>query len=375
MAINNWRGLQYDSQWRVIYNPANDSWMVWGSAPQSLPFSSWDEAVATVTNIVEWTQQAPYSQPFSTADSLKLQMEGYQNMWDNTLADAYKNLWNWVNSYSNVANQIWDFYWALANDVIGRENQLGQAKANLANQLNQDLLNQRGYVMDMFGPNWTLTNEINQYYTDMWNYLATEAGREAANIAAQWVHSWASLWAIRAQQNEAYNNAYGRYLQAKEQEINAKQQIASNLINYMSTLRKEYWDTTNQYIIWQYQRANDLLNSINTDLNSQYSQLAAAQLNAGSWWGSGWTSWLTVRDILKRQWLSDEQIQAIESSMGWDSSEWGNTTVVQWENQPKEQLEKPTGNWYNEVTPGDAWDYVGLWMLGPLYPFVRNVIR
>ena len=139
---------------------------------------------------------------------------------------------------------------------------------------------------------------MNSYYDDLWNYLATDAWRQAANIAAQWMHSWASLWAIRAQQNEAYNESFGRYVQAKEQEINAKQQIASNLINYMSALRQEYWDTTNQYIISQYQRANDMLNSLSQNIASSNMELANAKLSASLSRGSGSSKWNSVYDYM-----------------------------------------------------------------------------
>jgi hypothetical protein len=215
------------------------------------------------------------------------------------LWDAYNALWSWSDAFSNTANQLNQFYNQLAADVSQREQGLASAKYDLANQLTNDLLSQRQYVMDTFGPQGTLTQEINKYYDDLGNYLATDAWRQAANIAAQGVHSWASLWAIRAQQNEAYNESFGRYVQAKEQEINAKQQIASNLINYMSTLRQEYWDTTNQYIISQYQRANDMLNSLSQNIASSNMELANAKLSASLSRGSGSSSqWNSTYDYM-----------------------------------------------------------------------------
>lgn len=226
------------------------------------------------------------NQTFTPAETYKLQADGYYNQGNTALWDAYNALWKWSNAYSNIANDINNFYSQLWRDYAAREGQLAEAKYNLANQLTNDLLSQRQYVTDMFWPNGQLTREVNAYYDDLWNYLATDAWRQAAEIAAQWLHSWASLWAIRAQQNEAYNQSFWRYVQAKEQEINAKQQIASNLINYMSALRQEYWDTTNQYIIQQYQRANDLLNSLSQSIASNNIQLAQARLASGWSWSS-----------------------------------------------------------------------------------------
>lgn len=228
---------------------------------------------------------------FSPAETYKFQSDWYYNQWNTALGDAYKALWTWSDAYSKMANQMNDFYNIYANDIAKREMALAGVKSDLADKLYWDMSQQRQYVLDTFWPNWTLTNEINKYYDDLGNYLATDAWHQAAKIAAQWMHTWASLWAIRAQQSEAYNQSFARYVQAKEQEINAKQQIASNLINYMSTLRQEYWDTTNTYIISQYQRANDLLNSISASIAQSNIELAWTKLsNSLSKWSSSSSS-------------------------------------------------------------------------------------
>jgi len=41
----------------------------------------------------------------------------------------------------------------------------------------------------------------------------------------------------------------------------------------MTQLRAEYGNTTNQYILAQYKRANDLLNTLTTDLAKQYTTI------------------------------------------------------------------------------------------------------
>lgn len=271
-----------------LYTPVNSYW-----GYRAIP--------ETGTNIWE-------TPVFSPAETYKLRADWYYNLGDKNLWDAYSALWRDSNAYSNTASQINDFYWALANDIIARESGLAWVKSELADKLINDMANNRQYVMDMFWPNWTLTNEINKYYDDLWNYLATDAGRQAATIAAQWMHSWASLWAIRAQQNQAYNESFGRYIQAKEQEINAKQQIAANLINYMSTLRKEYWDTTNQYIISQYQRANDLLESVSKSIADNNAQLASLRLTNSTKGSSS---------------SEDAMVELLERALGWGTTPEG----------------------------------------------------
>lgn len=265
-------------------------------------------APVTINNREGYTSTPSYE--FTPAETYKLQSDGYYNLWDNVLWDAYSALWKDSNAYSDTANQINDFYWYLGSDIANREAILAWVKANLANKLYDDMAQNKQYVLDTFWPNWTLTQEINRYYDDLWNYLATDAGRQAATIAAQWIHSGASLWAIRAQQNAAYNESFARYIQAKEQEINAKQQIAANLINYMSSLRQEYWDTTNTYIIGQYQRANDLLNSLSKSIADNNAQLASLKLTNSLKWSSD-NSTTALLDSLIRWDISMEKIQEL----------------------------------------------------------------
>lgn len=289
MAINTWRYV-------VTWGYRNPD----GTIVEETQWVPW-ETIETADNLPHFHT---WNVTFSPAETLKLSADWYYNQWDTILWDAYSALWNWSNVYSDTANKINSFYDLLANDVTNRESRLGAAKYDLANKLNQDLLSQKDYIYNTFWPNGTLTNEINTYYDDLWNYLATDAGRQAAKIAAQWIHSWASLWAIRAQQNEAYNESFARYVQAKEQEINAKQQIAANLINYMSTLRKEYWDTTNQYIIQQYQRANDLLNTISQSIANSNIEIASAKLGKLTGWNGSNSSWVIVPASLINKYYS-----------------------------------------------------------------------
>ena len=300
--------------WVVKYNPANWNW--W-----------YDNYIGRGAN----NNTQTYT-PFSVADALKQRADGYQAQGLEWLANSYRTLNKENNIYNNTANKIADYYTALANDINSRENALAQRKESLANQLSQDIANQRQYVMDYFGPNWIFTNEINKYYDENGNYLASEAGRQMAMANAEWIQSGASLWAQRAARNEAYNNAFQNYLKVKEQEINAKMNIQTQLINYMKALREEYWDTQNTYIISQYQRANDLLNALSTNLASTQENIMLSKLQqALSSNGSSnrdltqevadalnryvnWNS--TVKDdvLLSTAWYTQEALDAYKAS-------------------------------------------------------------
>lgn len=264
----------------------NDRTVIWGyiapnwAVVEDIQYSPRSYVIAppTINNrggqeYVDWQ-----SDRFSPAETYRFAADGYYNQWDTALWDAYSALWKSSDVYANTAKQLNDFYSELWNDTLRRELALAWVKTSVANKILEDMWQTKEYVMDVFWPNWSLTKELNKYYSDLSNYLATDAWRQAATIAAQWMHSGASLWAIRAQQNEAYNQSFQRYLQAREQELNAKQTIASNLINYMSTLRKEYWDTTNAYIISQYQRANDLLETLMQNIAGANAEIASTRL-------------------------------------------------------------------------------------------------
>ena len=262
--------------WYVTYNPQN----VWNYS---------------ATN---WTYQ-----PFSVADTLAQRAQWYQAQGLEWLANSFRTLNKENNIYNNTANRITDYYTALANDINSRENALAQRKESLANQLSQDIANQRQYVMDYFGPNWIFTNEINRYYDENGNYLASEAGRQMAMANAEWIQSGASLWAQRAARNEAYNNAFQNYLQVKEQELAAKMNISNQLISYMQALRQEYWDTQNTFVISQYQRANDLLNTISQSMAESQAAIQQAKLQQALGWSWNSSFYKKLAEVWQR--LSD----------------------------------------------------------------------
>lgn len=265
-------------------------WVPWNwTNVDAIPSST---TIARWWNSWEWiwfTNNQQQYQPFSVADTLAQRAQWYQAQGLEWLANSFKTLNRENNIYNNTANKITDYYTALANDINSRENALAQRKESLANQLSQDIANQRQYVMDYFGPNWIFTNEINKYYDENGNYLASEAGRQMAMANAEGIQSWASLWAQRAARNEAYNNAFQNYLKVKEQELTAKMNIANQLNSYMQALRQEYWDTQNTFVISQYERANNLLNAISQSMAESQASIQQARLQQALKW-IWWTS-------------------------------------------------------------------------------------
>lgn len=219
--------------------------------------------------------------PMSTSDVLWTRYQAAYNNWDFNLANAYKALNTENTAYNKVANQIADYYNVLAQDVAKREQWLADAKYAVANKLFNDMASQKDYVRWLYWPNGSLTKAINTYYDDMGDYLASEAGREMAYADAQWIQSWASIWMMRAQRNQAYNEAFQKSIQVMQAELEAKQAIAQNLITFMTNLRQEYWTTANTYIISQYQRANDLLNAISESIAQSSANIQAAKLGIG----------------------------------------------------------------------------------------------
>lgn len=297
MAINGWRTTSTAPDYLVYTHPEV-------ATTNSIP------TTPTVNNVA-YTWNVSNVPAFSNYDVYNLKAQAYNNQWNDYLSNLYwwiaNNLWR----YSQFANNTLWVYDKLYNSLAQWQSNLQWMSGELYNQLVGDMSTQRQYVYDMFWPEWQLTKEVNSYYDDLDNYLSADAWQKQADIAAQWMHSWASLQSIRAQQNEAYNQSFSRYIQAKEQQINAKQQIAANLINFMSQLRKEYWDTTNQYVISAYKEALDMLNKVNEsaawDVEAYNKALAQSPT---TWWGSStWTS--SLEDLLNQ--------------IGWANSGSGNT--------------------------------------------------
>lgn len=338
MATNRWRVVwgHMDANGNIVEEYANP-------AQEMYDYIHWNVAEFhpswrnDTTSIVDPTQSITPSNTFSNYDVYDLQSQGYANQWDNAMANAYgwiaNNLWR----YSSFANNSLNAADALLNYVKQNEAWLQWAARWAYNTILWDLQNQRDYINSTFWPEWSLTKEVNSYYDDLWNYLATDAWRQAAAIAAQWVHSWASLWSIRAQQNEAYNQSFWRYIQAKEQQINAKLNIATNLINFMTNLRKEYWDTTNQYVIDLYKRANDLYNTIAQNTASDIDNYNKALATPTSRWGSSAQSSLSneLAQLIARGVAPEDAKKVLEEKYGinpsstennWNNIETNNTT-------------------------------------------------
>lgn len=373
MPINNWRST-YDPD----YITSQIKSLAMGTkTPEQVRADNnkYLTSVPVGTVPPEVSSVAERSQVFTPAEVYKLQADGYANQWNNAMANAYgwiaDNLWR----YSSFANNSLNTADALLNYVKQNETWLQSAARWAYNTILWDLQKQRDYINNTFWPEWSLTKEVNAYYDDLWNYLATDAWRQAAEIAAQWMHSWASLWAIRAQQNEAYNQSFWRYVQAKEQQINAKLNIATNLINFMTNLRKEYWDTTNQYVIDLYKRANDLYNTIaqNTaaDIDNYNKALATPTSGWGGWWSSLTTNILNRYNQLKNNWLTDDQIMS-QLAIEWyiatpeTKSDWNNIETNNTTKQTSGQSKK-TSSWGVWL-----WDVAQTMLyLNPVYAYAR----
>lgn len=396
MAINNWRyvttGWYMDPNGNIIEetqyvpNQTRSPEHIMNQIDNILAWSKTPGQVRMEDNIY-WTPVASsyasgYDRPFSTAETYALQSQWYANQWDNAMATVYWDLANSLWQYSQYANTTLWAYDNLLNYISWNESKLQAAAWKLYNELSDDISSQRNYVNRMFWPEGELTQEVNKYYDDLWNYLATDAGRQAAKIAAQWVHSGASLSSIRAQENEAYNQSFQRYIQAKEQQINAKQQIASNLINFMSTLRKEYWDTTNQYIIEMYKRANDLYNNVALSVAQDMESYNKLRLSASGWSGS-WGGSNTLNDILKSLWLINKDWDSTDNAdwiIKWQSdwtSKWDNinpdsSELGDWSRSAIENSNKTDINW-TEVIP--AIINLPAYWAGKFWNWIWNLVK
>ena len=232
-------------------------------------------------------------------------LNNYADYYGNTqpnLADRYKQLANQAGIWGDTQRNILNWYDALANDVSNRQDVVTGMSSNLANDLLGDINNQRDYIYSLYWPEWSITQQVNDYYSALSNSLAGDTGRQLAQNDVNAREIGMSVGANRNAQNEIYNQWYQRSLQAMEQDINAKNQIVNQLQTYLTQFRQEYWDTTDKYLIQQYQKWVDLLNQIQSWLTEQMINLetaklqnALAKMNSG-WWG-GWITKLTQEEM------------------------------------------------------------------------------
>ena len=330
-TVNSWNWRYVVIWWYMDPNGniVEETQWVPGSTTTPITTSSNNGGSGMIKWVASWIsrQASNIVSPMSTSDVLWARYQAAYNNGNTNLANAYKTLNKENTTYNKVANQIADYYGALADSVAKREQWLADAKYAVANKLFNDMASQKDYVWWLYWPNGSLTKAINTYYDDMGDYLASEAGREMAYADAQWIQSWASIWMMRAQRNQAYNEAFQKSLQVMQAELEAKQAIAQNLITFMTNLRKEYWDTSNDYIISQYERANDLLNTIEENIAKTSATIQAARFG----WSGGSSSSssneetksfddlsnLEKLNFLKEKWVKSNDIDKIERKEDW----------------------------------------------------------
>lgn len=194
------------------------------------------------------------------------------------LAWTYKDLANQAGIWWDTQRNILNWYDTLANDVANRQNNVMNMSWNLANDLIGDINNQRDYIYSLYWPEWSITQQVNDYYSWLVNSLAWDTWRQLAQNDVNAAEIGMSTWANRNAQNDIYNQWYQRSLQAMEQDINAKNQIVQQLQTYLTQFRQEYGDTTDKYLIQQYQKGVDLLNQVQSWLTEQMAWLETARL-------------------------------------------------------------------------------------------------
>lgn len=286
--------------------------------------------------------------------------------------------------YSNLANQAgmwWDtqrsilwWYDQLANDAAMRQQGVTDTSVSLANNLLGDINSQRDYVYSMYWPNGEITNMVNDYYSGLQNAISWDTGRQLAQNDVNAATAGLSLGANRNTQNEIYNEGYERALKAREADINAKQNIIKQLQDYMTNLRKEYGDTTNQYVIEKYQKAADLINQIQSSMTQEMTQVDLSKLNYLQQLGLmnaqaalSWSGTTSSNENLK----VDADGNPIELSADQQTivNSYMKDLVDLWENPTKEQLKVLDDKYASYWIPNAS----SSWTITRLLPFATNM--
>lgn len=247
--------------------------------------------------------------PINQIDNQSM-LQNYSDYYQNQnprIADIYwwlaKNAGIWGDTQRNILNR----YDALANDVNTRQSYITDMSGAYGNDLLNDINNQRDYIYSLYWPNGSITNEVNDYYSWLANAISWDTWRQLAQNDVNARDIGMSVWANRNTQNDIYNEWYQRMLQAKEQDINAKNNIIAALQQYTTNLRQEYWNTADQFIIQKWQQANDLMNNLSSSVAQQMVELENAKLQYALT-PKGWGGWdsnnLAVLQQLGNYWLT-----------------------------------------------------------------------
>lgn len=314
-----WFGNPYN--WEPYYDYGYDMWYDNYVTPQMEQPQYYQDTAPVLGNVAPQQYLNNYADMYSQSNP--------------AISQQYRNLANQAGMRWDIQRNILNWYDGLANDVANRQQYVTNISGNLANNLLWDINNQRDYIYSMYWPNGSITQEVNDYYSWLANAIAGDTGRQLAQNDVNAKEIGMSVGANRNAQNQIYNEGYERALKAKEADINAKNNIVSALQNYMSSLRSEYGDTTDKYIIQKYQQANDLLNQIQSSMtqdmvNLENSRLQYNMQRSLSWWNGGNSSKTSSDDVVIVDWketkvwdLTNEQLNNIITNINkYAQEEW-----------------------------------------------------
>lgn len=232
----------------------------------------------------------------SAADALKNQADQAEQQGNTALADALRQVWQFLSERDQYYGTITEQYWALGQMV----QDLSKQREDIYQWLNKDILgklaDQLATVTKEYGPEWAARQRINDYFSQYGNYLGRRDQQQRllnSALASKYWISWSGVAQVAAQQEAANQADVLKLLEAQNQQISNINQLYNA---WVSDYLKNYKGIQDDYVksladqnfqigssLWQ-NLTNMLLSDQQLQRQLQLNQLYAPK--TAQWWAA-----------------------------------------------------------------------------------------
>ena len=240
-------------------------------------------------------------EPLLPTNEVIWQMGTYADQYSDqpVLANQFKVLGNELTEKDKLRNQIADFYGLFEQNQNPQWDRFMDLNRWVWEDILWQLAQNRQIFEWQYGPQGEQSNRLNQYYNNLWQYLAANSADAQAQAEADAIASWASIGARRASQNAVEREQFDSMLKAQQQEVKDYENLYKTVNDYLSKYVETYWNTKDKYLIDTYKQLLDFKNQLWTALVNANVALAMTWATwtwawgSGSWSGSAWawTAW------------------------------------------------------------------------------------
>lgn len=194
------------------------------------------------------------------------------------LANMYRVTYNGYDDFTNASNKLNQFYDALTNQTNQAYGQWSRVNQELDSDITNKLNNALNQAYSQYGPDGTMRNMVDRYYTNQAQNLAAQNAVNLGGIEAAAQASWANAWAVRQARTWAQMDANNQYIQMQQQQIQNYDNIYKTMNEYLNAFNQNYANSKNQYVRETYGQLVEAIGQINNARQQAASNLLSAQL-------------------------------------------------------------------------------------------------